>query len=116
MKKKENHVGDNSNIEVSSLENTIISLLEQMAQQGSMLQLALNRLWRARNGKKLIDRNEALFLATDTIESTNYRCNLLKRDTLKRKNDDELRVSLKENFLNAKAVETIIELKNKGKL
>jgi|LauGreSBDMM110SN_4_FD.fasta_scaffold255843_2 hypothetical protein len=107
-------VGNNSNLDSSALEKTLKSVMSIISEVTFNLGFLNDWLKDAREGKRLIDRHEALFIATDIAKEAQYQLRKLDLYTIKNENEETIRSSLSHSISND-AIETIIELKKKGK-
>jgi hypothetical protein len=107
-------VGNNSNLDSSALEKTLKSVMSIISEVTFNLGFLNDWLKDAREGKRLIDRHEALFIATDIAKEAQYQLRKLDLYTIKKENEETIRSSLSHSISND-AIETIIELKKKGK-
>ena len=107
-------VGNNSNLDSSALEKTLKSVMSRIGEITFNLGFLNDWLKDAREGKRLIDRHEALFIATDIAKEAQYQLRKLDLYTIKKENEETIRSSLSHSISND-AIETIIELKKKGK-
>lgn len=107
-------VGSNSNVDSSALEKTLKSVMSRISEITFNLGFLNDWLKDAREGKRLIDRHEALFTATDIAKEAHYQLKKLELYTIKNQNEETIRSSLSHSINNV-AIETIIELKKKGK-
>lgn len=107
-------VDSNSNVDSSALEKTLKSLMSRIGEVTFNLGFLNDWLKDAREGKRLIDRHEALFIATDIAKEAQYQLRKLELYTIKNENEETIRSSLSHSISND-AIKTIIELKKKGK-
>ncbi len=107
-------VDNNSNLDSSALEKTLKSVMSIISEVTFNLGFLNDWLKDAREGKRLIDRHEALFIATDIAKEAQYQLRKLDLYTIKNENEETIRSSLSHSISND-AIETIIELKKKGK-
>ena len=107
-------VGSNSSVDSSALEKTLKSVMSRIGEVTFNLSFLNDWLKDAREGKRLIDRHEALFMATDIAKEAQYQLRKLELYTIKNQNEETIRSSLSHS-INNDAIETIIELKKKGK-
>ena len=107
-------VSNNSNLDSSALEKTLKSVMSRIGEITFNLGFLNDWLKDAREGKRLIDRHEALFIATDIAKEAQYQLRKLELYTIKKENEETIRSSLSHSISND-AIETIIELKKKGK-
>jgi hypothetical protein len=115
--KKNTHsslVGNNSNVDSSALEKALKSVMSRIGEVRFNLDLLNNWLKDAREGKRLVDRHEALFIATDLAKEAQHQLSKLETCTIRNESEQTIRSSLSHS-ISEDAIETIIELKKKGK-
>jgi len=113
-KTHKNNIGDNSDVDSGALEKALKSVMSRIGEVTFNLGFLNDWLKDAREGKRLIDRHEALFIATDIAKEAQYQLRKLELYTIKKENEETIRSSLSHSISND-AIETIIGLKKKGK-
>lgn len=108
-------IGDNSDLENSALEKTIVSILARIGEFSSGTGRGLLGLKEAIYSKNSAKRYENLFNARDTLEFYKSAEKDLSLEAIRNNDEKEIREKLRGQ-ISEKAIDTIIELKNKGKL
>jgi len=90
-------------------------ILSRISELNFSCELLIDWLKDARDGKKLVDRHQALFMASDLAQEVRDQLKNLEPYTLKNDSEKAIRSSLL-GYVNNEAIETLIELKNKGKI
>ena len=108
-------IGDNSNLEKSALEQTIVSILGRIGEFSSGTGFGLLALKEGIYKKSPAERYESLYDARDTLEFYESAEKDLSLTAIKSEGEKVIRDKLKGQ-ISDKAIDTIIDLKNKGKL
>ena len=95
------------------LEQTIKSILGRINEQTFNICLAMDWLKDARDAGRLVERHEALYIASDHINCIKQEFDKFTPYTLRKIKDDEIRNSLAHS-ISSEAIETIVRLKNRG--
>lgn len=108
-------IGDNSDLEKSALEQTIVSILGRIGEFSSGTEFALLALKEGIYSKNPAERYESLYNARDTLEFYEGAEKDLSATAIKNDNEKVIREKLKCQISDV-AIDTIVDLKNKGKL
>jgi hypothetical protein len=108
-------IGDNSDLEKSALEQTIVSILGRIGEFSSGTGFGLQALKEGIYSKSPAERYESLYDARDTLEFYKGAEKDLSLTAIKNDDEKSVREKLKCQ-ISDKAIDTIIDLKNKGKL
>jgi hypothetical protein len=90
-------------------------ILSRISELNFSSELLIDWLKDARDGKKLVDRHQALFMASDLAQEVRDQLKNLEPYTLRNDSEKAIRSSLL-GYVDNEAIETLIELKNKGKI
>ena len=108
-------IGDNSDLEKSALEQTIVSILGRIGEFSSGTGFGLLALKEGIYKKSPAERYESLYDARDTLEFYQGAEKDLSLTAIINNDEKAIREKLKGQ-INDRAIDTIIDLKNKGKL
>jgi len=90
-------------------------ILSRISELNFSCELLIDWLKEVRDGKKLVDKHQALFMASDLAQEVRDQLKNLEPYTLKNDSEKAIRSSLL-GYINNEAIETLIELKSKGKI
>ena len=108
-------IGDNSDLEKSALEQTILSILGRIGEFSNGTRFGLLALKEGIYRKSPAERYESLYDARDTLEFYEGAEKDLSLTAIINNDEKAIREKLKGQ-INDRAIDTIIDLKNKGKL